>query len=61
MNVPTMWDPSATHEPSAALPAKAAVEQLRLMASVVLALLSEPFCEYLLPSSNTMGLKENCS
>ncbi|XP_037532233.1 epithelial splicing regulatory protein 1 isoform X1 [Nematolebias whitei] len=44
MNVPTVWDPSATHEPSAVLPPTAAVEQLQLMASIVLALLSEPFC-----------------
>ncbi|KAF7227303.1 epithelial splicing regulatory protein 1 isoform X2 [Nothobranchius furzeri] len=37
------WDPSATQEPLVALPAEVAVEQVRLMASIVLTLLSEPF------------------
>ncbi|XP_008301243.1 epithelial splicing regulatory protein 1 isoform X1 [Stegastes partitus] len=38
-----MWDPSATEDPSAALPAEVAVQQVQLMASIVLALLSDPF------------------
>ncbi|XP_013871085.1 epithelial splicing regulatory protein 1 [Austrofundulus limnaeus] len=44
VNVPTMWDPSTAHEPSGVLPAEVAVQQVRLMASIVLTLLSEPFC-----------------
>ncbi|CAN9514239.1 unnamed protein product [Ophioblennius macclurei] len=43
VDVPTMWDPSATLDPSAAMPAEVAVQQVQLMGSVVLALLSEPF------------------
>ncbi|XP_017280518.1 epithelial splicing regulatory protein 1 isoform X3 [Kryptolebias marmoratus] len=37
-------DAPATWDPSDALPAEAAVQQVRLLAGVVLALLSEPFC-----------------
>ncbi|XP_029958093.1 epithelial splicing regulatory protein 1 isoform X2 [Salarias fasciatus] len=43
VDVPTMWDPSATLDPSAAMPAEVAVQQVQLMGSVALALLSEPF------------------
>ncbi|XP_047455246.1 epithelial splicing regulatory protein 1 isoform X2 [Mugil cephalus] len=41
-DVPTMWDPSATLDPSAIMPAEVVVQQVQLMASIVLALLSEP-------------------
>ncbi|XP_071325258.1 epithelial splicing regulatory protein 1 isoform X3 [Trachinotus anak] len=44
VDVPPMWDPSATPDPSAILPAEIAVQQVKNMASIVLALLSEPFC-----------------
>ncbi|XP_044063975.1 epithelial splicing regulatory protein 1 isoform X1 [Siniperca chuatsi] len=44
VDVPTMWDPSATLDPSAILPAEMAVQQVQIMASIALALLSEPFC-----------------
>ncbi|XP_068998957.1 epithelial splicing regulatory protein 1 isoform X4 [Embiotoca jacksoni] len=44
VDVPTMWDPSATPDPAAILPAEVAVQQVQLMASVVVALLSEQFC-----------------
>ncbi|CAJ1062202.1 epithelial splicing regulatory protein 1 isoform X4 [Xyrichtys novacula] len=43
-DVPPMWDPSATPDPSAILPAEVAVQQVQTMANIVLALLSEPFC-----------------
>lgn len=46
VDVPPMWDPSATLDPSAILPAEVAVQHVQTMASIVLALLSEPFCEY---------------
>lgn len=46
VDVPTMWDPSATPDPSVPLPAEVATQQLQVMSSVVLALLSEPFCKY---------------
>ncbi|XP_069552136.1 epithelial splicing regulatory protein 1 isoform X4 [Brachyistius frenatus] len=44
VDVPTMWDPSAMPDPAAILPAEVAVQQVQLMASVVVALLSEQFC-----------------
>ncbi|XP_072250414.1 epithelial splicing regulatory protein 1 isoform X1 [Leuresthes tenuis] len=44
VDTPTTWDPSASQDPSAALPAEVAVQQVRLLASIVLALLSDPFC-----------------
>ncbi|XP_051262623.1 epithelial splicing regulatory protein 1 isoform X2 [Dicentrarchus labrax] len=44
VDVPSMWDPSATLDPSVTLPAETAVQQVEIMASIVLALLSEPFC-----------------
>lgn len=43
-DVPAMWDPSVTLDPAAVLPAEIAVQQVQTMASIVLALLSEPFC-----------------
>ncbi|XP_069392966.1 epithelial splicing regulatory protein 1 isoform X1 [Paralichthys olivaceus] len=43
VDVPLMWDPSASLDPSAILPAEAAIQQVQMMASIVLALLSEPF------------------
>ncbi|XP_049439985.1 epithelial splicing regulatory protein 1 isoform X3 [Epinephelus fuscoguttatus] len=43
IDVPAMWDPSATLDPSAILPPEAAVQQVQIMGSIVLALLSEPF------------------
>ncbi|XP_056300955.1 epithelial splicing regulatory protein 1 isoform X2 [Pseudoliparis swirei] len=43
VDVPAMWDPSATLDPSAALPAEIAAQQVQIMGSIVLALLSEPF------------------
>ncbi|XP_033496743.2 epithelial splicing regulatory protein 1 isoform X1 [Epinephelus lanceolatus] len=43
VDVPAMWDPSATLDPSAILPPEAAVQQVQIMGSIVLALLSEPF------------------
>jgi len=46
VDVPAMWDPSATLDPSAALPAEIAAQQVQIMGSIVLALLSEPFSEY---------------
>lgn len=46
VDVPAMWDPSATLDPTATLAAEVAVQQVQIMASIVLALLSEPFCEY---------------
>lgn len=50
LNIPvdvlTMWDPSAALDPSAILPAEVAAQQVQLMASVVITLLSEPFCKY---------------
>ncbi|XP_070691269.1 epithelial splicing regulatory protein 1 isoform X2 [Pempheris klunzingeri] len=44
VDVPAMWDSSATMDLSAKLPAEVAVQQVQIMASIVLALLSEPFC-----------------
>lgn len=41
-DVPAIWDPSVS--PAAILPAEIAVQQVQTMASIVLALLSEPFC-----------------
>ncbi|XP_041844960.1 epithelial splicing regulatory protein 1 isoform X2 [Melanotaenia boesemani] len=41
---PTRWDPLTPQDPSATLSAEVAVQQARLMSSIVLALLSEPFC-----------------
>ncbi|XP_039662789.1 epithelial splicing regulatory protein 1 isoform X1 [Perca fluviatilis] len=43
VDVPAMWDPSATLDSSAILPAEIAVQQTQIMGSIVLALLSEPF------------------
>lgn len=43
-DVPPMWDPSTSLDPSAILSAEIAVQQVHIMASIVLALLSEPFC-----------------
>ncbi|XP_034410102.1 epithelial splicing regulatory protein 1 isoform X2 [Cyclopterus lumpus] len=43
VDVPAMWDPSATQDPSAILPPEIAVQQVQTMGSIVLALLSEPF------------------
>lgn len=40
-----MWDPTSTLDPSAMLPAEVAVQQVQIMASVVLALLNQPFSE----------------
>lgn len=40
-----MWDPISTLDPSAMLPAEAAVQQVQMMASVVLALLNQPLSE----------------
>ncbi|XP_068591186.1 epithelial splicing regulatory protein 1 isoform X2 [Cebidichthys violaceus] len=42
VDVPAMWDPSTTQDPSAILPAEIAVQQVQVMGSIVLALLSEP-------------------
>ncbi|XP_028282327.1 epithelial splicing regulatory protein 1 isoform X5 [Parambassis ranga] len=44
VDVPTMWDPSAALDPAAILPAEVAAQQVQLMASVAITLLSEPFC-----------------
>ncbi|KAG7475618.1 epithelial splicing regulatory protein 1 isoform X1 [Solea senegalensis] len=43
-DVPPMWDPSSALDPSAILPATAAVQQVQIMANIILALLSEPNC-----------------
>ncbi|XP_034730600.1 epithelial splicing regulatory protein 1 isoform X2 [Etheostoma cragini] len=43
VDVPAIWDPSATLDPSAILPAEIAVQQTQIMGSIALALLSEPF------------------
>ncbi|XP_037640174.1 epithelial splicing regulatory protein 1 isoform X2 [Sebastes umbrosus] len=43
VDVPAMWDPSSTLDPSAIMPAEVAVQQVQIMGSIVLALLSEPF------------------
>ncbi|KAM4736551.1 epithelial splicing regulatory protein 1 isoform 2-T3 [Anableps anableps] len=40
----SVWDPSANQDPLAALPAEVAVQQVRLMTSIILTLLSEPYC-----------------
>lgn len=49
-DVPTMWDPSATLDPTTPLPPEIGVQQVQAMASIVLALLSEPFseCQYMI-------------
>ncbi|KAM6910200.1 epithelial splicing regulatory protein 1 isoform 2-T2 [Xenentodon cancila] len=39
-----MSDLTVTQDPSVALPAEVAIQQVRLMGSILLALLSEPFC-----------------
>ncbi|XP_012704782.2 epithelial splicing regulatory protein 1 isoform X3 [Fundulus heteroclitus] len=44
VDVPTVWDPTANQDPLAAPPAEVAVQQVRLMTSIILALLSEPYC-----------------
>lgn len=44
-DVPAMWDPTASLDPSATLPAEVAVQQVQVMASIVLALLAQPFSE----------------
>ncbi|KAM4567845.1 epithelial splicing regulatory protein 1 isoform 4-T4 [Fundulus diaphanus] len=44
VDVPTVWDPTANQDPLAVLPAEVAVQQVRLMTSIILALLSEPYC-----------------
>ncbi|XP_028436238.1 epithelial splicing regulatory protein 1 isoform X3 [Perca flavescens] len=54
VDVPAMWDPSATLDPSAILPAEIAVQQTQIMGSIVLALLSEPF-------SHTFSTQERVS
>ncbi|XP_032375349.1 epithelial splicing regulatory protein 1 isoform X2 [Etheostoma spectabile] len=54
VDVPAMWDPSATLDPSAILPAEIAVQQTQIMGSVALALLSEPF-------SHTFSTQERVS
>ncbi|XP_054903717.1 epithelial splicing regulatory protein 1 isoform X2 [Poeciliopsis prolifica] len=41
VDVSSMWDPSANQDP---LPAEVAVQQVQLMTSIVLSLLSEPYC-----------------
>ncbi|KAK5922337.1 hypothetical protein CgunFtcFv8_019610 [Champsocephalus gunnari] len=43
VDVPPMWDPSSTLDPSAILTAEIAVQQVQIMGSIVLALLSEPY------------------
>ncbi|XP_030014103.1 epithelial splicing regulatory protein 1 isoform X3 [Sphaeramia orbicularis] len=43
VDVPAMWDPSATLDPAAIMPPEIAVQQVQIMANIVLALLSEPF------------------
>ncbi|XP_042280947.1 epithelial splicing regulatory protein 1 isoform X1 [Thunnus maccoyii] len=42
VDVPAMWGPSATLDPSAILPPEVAVQQVQIMATIVLAMLSEP-------------------
>ncbi|XP_008430874.1 epithelial splicing regulatory protein 1 isoform X1 [Poecilia reticulata] len=44
VDVSSMWDPSANQDPLPVLPAEVAVQQVRLMTSIVLSLLSEPYC-----------------
>ncbi|KAM3614789.1 uncharacterized protein V6R79_019050 [Siganus canaliculatus] len=44
VDLPAMWDPSSSLDPSDNLPAEVAVQQVQTMASIVLALLSQPFC-----------------
>nr|XP_020462882.1 epithelial splicing regulatory protein 1 [Monopterus albus] len=44
IDVPAMLDHLAALDPSAILPAEIAVQHVHIMASIVLALLSEPFC-----------------
>lgn len=40
-----IWDPSDSVDPSAVLPSEVAVEQVQVMARIVLALLAQPFGE----------------
>lgn len=54
-NPSAVWDPSASPDPSAVLPAEMAVEQVQLMARIVLALLAQPFGENKVPK----GVKFN--
>ncbi|XP_075965276.1 epithelial splicing regulatory protein 1 isoform X2 [Anarhichas minor] len=54
VDVPAMWDPSTTQDPSAILPAGIAVQQVQVMGSIVLALLSEPL-------SHTFSTQERVS
>ncbi|XP_039973172.1 epithelial splicing regulatory protein 1 isoform X1 [Xiphias gladius] len=44
VDMPPTWNPSDTLDPSAILPSEIAVQQVQIMASIVLALLSEPYC-----------------
>ncbi|XP_032415096.1 epithelial splicing regulatory protein 1 isoform X3 [Xiphophorus hellerii] len=44
VDVSSMWDPSANQDPLSVLPAEVAVQQVRLMTSIILSLLSEPYC-----------------
>lgn len=44
VDVPSAWDPAANQDQMAPLPAEVAVQQVRLMTNVILALLSEPYC-----------------
>ncbi|MEQ2251711.1 Epithelial splicing regulatory protein 1, partial [Ilyodon furcidens] len=44
VDVPTVWDPSANQDQLAVLPPEVAVQQVRLMTSIILTLLSEPYC-----------------
>nr|XP_046256808.1 epithelial splicing regulatory protein 1 isoform X2 [Scatophagus argus] len=43
-DVPAMWDPTASLDPSATMPVEIPIQQVQIMASIVLALLSQPFC-----------------
>uniref|UniRef100_G3P3D3 Epithelial splicing regulatory protein 1 n=1 Tax=Gasterosteus aculeatus aculeatus TaxID=481459 RepID=G3P3D3_GASAC len=54
VDLPAMWDPSASPDPSAILPAEIAVQLVQIMGSIVLALLSEP-------SSHTFSTEERVS
>ncbi|XP_037309677.2 epithelial splicing regulatory protein 1 isoform X3 [Pungitius pungitius] len=54
VDLPAIWDPSATLDPSAILPAEIVVQLVQIMGSIVLALLSEP-------SSHTFSTEERVS
>ncbi|KAL6109197.1 esrp1 [Pungitius sinensis] len=54
VDLPAIWDPSATLDPSAILPAEIAVQLVQILGSIVLALLSEP-------SSHTFSTEERVS